>query len=514
MSRNFASSLVPLSPRHRLDINVYLALNKKNTRQGQKLKTLQRYIEQYSSGWKKRLELADLLYEIGLWPNAIAEYNQVIEKQPHLIKPRVKLGKILQLTGQTEAAISVYRSALSYAQQAATKQHLMGLIAACQDNNRDAIAAFQTATTLEPQNINHLFALGKMQMEMEYPAEALASFESLLSLAPDDLMGLIYSYDLLLTLGKLPEADSRLNKVLEIAPEDVQTLKRVIMSRCRKGLLINTAGKQTKKLIITLLKQAPSLPIAHNLLAQYYIGRKEPKKALEIMQNFTEEYTNNPHGWYYYSVCLFELGDNSAAAEAILMAYNLSQGKCDREIYRALCKILPTTEQPEQTHSIITEMLTYFPKSWSLWASAGKILAEYFEDNKRGHQYSLQATQLNPRLADPWFYHGNVLLITEQYQAAVEALTKGWQLLLPQSHYLKSVSAAVWLGTSCQKLGRYQEGKKWLHLACQHAEQLISFESVRALYWKNQALAGLQNRHYRKRATGRAKKLGETLRSN
>ena len=493
MSRNFASSLVRLSPNDRLDINVYLALDKKNTRQVQKIKTLQKYVEKYSSGWKKRLELADLLYETGRWSRAIFEYKQVIQKQPQLLKPRVQLGKILQLTNRTEEAVEVYRGAIACAKQEATRQHLIGLIESCRDNARDAIAALQSATTLEPKNLTHWLALGKLQIEMEYPAEALSSFEALLSLEPDDLMGLIYSHDLLLTLGKLPEAESYLNRAMEIAPEDVQILKRVIINRCRKRLVFDVAGKQTKKLINTLLKQAPSLPAAHNLLAQYYLSRKELQKGLKVMQDFTQEYANNPHSWYYYSLRLFDLGENQAATEAILTAYNLSQGRCDREIYRALCKILSTTGKMSQTHTVITEMLSCFPESWSLWATAGIVLVENCKENERGWQHSLHATQLAPQLADTWFCHGRVLSLADQHQAAVEAFTQGWQLLLPEANYLKSVSAAVWLGTSYQKLGLVQAGQEWLHIACQQAKDLIEFDPIKAGYWQDQALARLKN---------------------
>ncbi|ESA35916.1 tetratricopeptide tpr-2 repeat-containing protein [Leptolyngbya sp. Heron Island J] len=476
-----------------MDINVYLALEKKNARQAQKLKTLQKYVQKYRSGWKKRLELADLLYETGQWPQAIVEYNQVIQKQPQLLKPRMQLGKILQLTNRMEEAVEVYRGAIACAKQEATRQHLIGLLASCQGNSRDAIAALRSATTLEPQNLTHWLALGKLQMEMEYPVAALSSFDTLLSLEPNDLMGLVYSHDLLLTLGNLPEAENYLNRAMEIAPEDVQILKRVIINRCRKRLVFDAAGKQTKKLISALLKQAPSLPSAHNLSAQYYIARNELQRGLEVMRDFAEEYANNPHSWYYYSSCLFDLGENKLATEAILTAHNLSQGMCDREIYRALCKILPATGKLNQTRIIITEMLSCFPESWSLWATAGRVLVENLKENERGCQYSLQATQLAPQLADTWFCHGRVLLLTDQHQAAVEAFTQGWQLLLPEANHLKSVSAAVWLGASYQALGLTHLGQAWLHIASQQAQELIEFDPIKARYWQDQALARLKN---------------------
>ena len=341
MSRNFASCLVQISPCSGLQLNAYLVLNSKPIRQEQKLKTLKKYIKQYSSGWKKHLELADLLYEMGRWSEAIPAYHRVIKGQPQLIKPRIQLGKILQLMNRKEEAIAVYENAVVLAKKEATKQHLLGLIKSCQGNSKGAIAAFKSATGLEPKNLAHWLALGQIQMEAEHPATALSTFETILSLDANNLMGLIYSHDILLALGNLSEAERLLHKAVEVAPQDIQTLKRLISNRCRQRLVFDAEGKQTKKLINSLLKQAPSSPEAHNLLAQYFILRGEQDQGIKVLKQLTEEYSQNPHAWYYYSQCLFTLGKDEAAAEAILQAYALSAD--DRQIYRALFKILAAT---------------------------------------------------------------------------------------------------------------------------------------------------------------------------
>lgn len=317
--------MVKLSASSGLDLNAYIVLKQKPTRQEQKLKTLRKYIQKHSSGWKKRLELADLLYETGRWSEAVPEYYQVIKGQPQLIQPRLQLGKILQLMERKEEAISVYESAvIDVAKKAATKQHLLGLIKSCQGNSKDAITAFKSATTLEPKNLAHWLALGQIQMETEQPAVALSTFKTILSLDSHNLIALVYSHDLLLALGNLTEAERHLHKAVEVAPEDIQTLKRVIANRCRKRLVFDAEGKQTKKLINSLLKQASSSPQTHNLLAQYFILRGEQDKGIKVLKQFTEEYSNNPHAWYYYSRCLFTLGKHEAAAKAILQAYELS----------------------------------------------------------------------------------------------------------------------------------------------------------------------------------------------
>lgn len=344
MSRNFTSCLVQLSSSG-LNANAYLVLNHKPTRQEQKLKTLQKYVQKYSSGWKKRLELADLLYEMGRWSEAVPEYQRVITGQPQLIEPRFQLGKILQLMNRKEEAIAVYVDAIVIAKKTATKQHLLGLIKSCHGNKEGAIASLKAATVLESKNLAHWMALGQMQMTAEDFTAALSTFATILSIDPDNLMGLIYSHDMSLALGNFTAAERHLQKAVEVAPQDIQTLKRSIAHRCRKRLVLDAEGKQTKKLINSLLKQASSSPEAHNLLAQYFILRGEPDKGIQVLKQLTEDCSKNPHAWYYYSRCLFALGKHEAAAEAISQAYGSSKG--DREIYRALCKSLSSKEIPD-----------------------------------------------------------------------------------------------------------------------------------------------------------------------
>lgn len=56
-----ATCLVQLNQPTGVEMNAYLVLDEKLTRQDIKLKTLSKYVEQHPTGWKKRRELAELL---------------------------------------------------------------------------------------------------------------------------------------------------------------------------------------------------------------------------------------------------------------------------------------------------------------------------------------------------------------------------------------------------------------------------------------------------------------------
>ncbi|MBL1200603.1 MAG: tetratricopeptide repeat protein [Nostoc sp. GBBB01] len=504
MSKNTVSYLVSLTQSFGVELNFYLVLDQKPTRQEQKLKTLNQYVQQYPSGWKKRLELANLLYAIGQWERAVEEYRQVIERQPLLIEVWLKLGKILQLIGQDSEAIAVYESALPIAQNEPTRQHIRGAIAVCIGDSQGAIAAFESAATLEPDNVAHWLALGQIHMGREDAIAALRAFDAVLSLDSDDIIALINSYDALMALGNVREAGRRLSKVGELAPDDFRLLKRQIDNRCRMRLVFDDEGKQTKQMISYALRLAPGAAAIHELLAYYHLFRGEWAKGVRVLAKFTQEHPNNPSGWYYYGRCLFHTGEYQQGVQAMLKVYYLYPK--DREIYRALCEILLAVEmtfppepllgrERENTilASVVEEMLERFAEHWSVWATAGRVLVEGFQEIERGCSVSGRGTQLQPNLADSWFRHGRVLALAGKHQEAVEALSQGCQLLLEAGSYLPSVSAAVWLGESYRVLGNDAASRQWWQEACQLTKELMELDPAMACYWQGRALEGLED---------------------
>jgi tetratricopeptide (TPR) repeat protein len=338
MFANSVTSMVLLTRASGAEISINLFLNQKTTRQQQKLNTLIKYIQEYPSGWKKRLELADLLYEIGNWEQAIEQYYQLIERQSHRLDLQLKLAKILQLMGKETEAVTIYQNTLSLAPNQATYHHIQGLIAVCQGDILEAINCFQSAISLEPNQAVHWLALGQVQMEADKAEQALQTFDRILSLQPHDLIALIYSHDGLIAIGNLEEAQQRLEEARKIAPKDWQVLKRLIEHRFRLKLLLGEAGKETLKMIKYALKLSLNSPDIQAVLANYYVLRGEKKRGIKVLEEFTQKHHNNPISWYYYAHCLRDAGVMQEAAEAILKADQLFPE--NKSISRAKLEIL------------------------------------------------------------------------------------------------------------------------------------------------------------------------------
>jgi tetratricopeptide (TPR) repeat protein len=517
MSRSPATYVVQLTQFSGVEVNAHLVLDKQPTRQDIKLKTLSNYVQQHPSGWKKRLELAELLYSMGHWQEAVQEYRQVLQRQPHLMQVRLQLGKILQLMGRQADAIAVYQSALFLSPNMATQNHLNGLIEVCRCCPQQAVRLFESAASLEPNNPAHWYALGQVHLEAESPVAALRSFDAILSRNPDDIVALSWSYDPLLAVGNFQEAQRRLEQALKLAPNDCRTLERLATHRCYQGLVWGEEGKQTRQLIRAALRLAPDSANAHQVLSLYHLHRGEWEKGVAVLLQFAQQHPQSPGGWYHYAWCLFHTGYFQGAADAILKAYRLYQNDC--EIYRALCEILPAAGRLGELHqvaiqsttppsphcplssaSLVEEMLDRFPQRWSVWVSAGRVLVEGFKDLERGCRVSATGVQLQPQLADAWFRHGRVLALAGRHREAVEALNHGWQWLPQQGDYMRSVPAALWLGESYQALGDEARSRKWWEEGYQRAQAMLEFNLATAYYWQGKTLSALGDMTGAKRA--------------
>jgi tetratricopeptide (TPR) repeat protein len=391
-------------------MNVHLLLEEKPTRQEQKFITLSKYVQKYPQGWKKRLELADLLYEMGNWQQAVAEYRQVIERQPQLFGVGLQLGKLLQIMGREKEALEIYEKALSCSDNEATQNHINGLIAVCRGESEKAIIAFNLAASLEPDKVVHWLALAQVYQQIENHLGVLSSLKQVLAIKPDDVVGLIYSYDASQVVGDILAAREQLNRVIALAGDDFRVLQRQIEQRCQMKLVSGKEGKLTKKMITSLLLQARHGGEAHKSFAYYHILRGDWQQGVEVLAKFTAEHPHHPYGWYYYGRCLFDTGEYQKAAQMMVKAYHLYPNDC--AIYQALCEILPLEPHPlplsykergvrgegslTTLASIVEEMLKRFPERWSVWPTAGRVLVEYFKEIERGCSVSFQGTKLQP----------------------------------------------------------------------------------------------------------------------
>lgn len=234
-------------------------LKSKPIRNEVKIKTLQEYINRYPGGWKKRMELAEILYAVGQWGRAVTELRRVVDKHPRNLDACLLLGRMLMNTGEEEKAVEVYQKAFSFVRKESSRYFLSGMSALCRNRVEEAVAAFQKAVTMEPHNEMFFQTLALSLLQADRPGEALEAFETALTMNPRDLVSLTYGYEPLVALGRLEKAEEYIDRILEIHPSDMLAMQRKVELRCRKGYVQGEEGKITKRLVRRMNQLAPKM---------------------------------------------------------------------------------------------------------------------------------------------------------------------------------------------------------------------------------------------------------------
>lgn len=465
-----------------------LTLSRRSSKRADsRIKTLREYTRKHPSGWKNRLNLADILYETGRWEEAIEEYS-LVARTPHgLIKSHLRLGRILRLSGYDEEASEVYKSASHVVDKEADRFHVAGLLAVSLRDTGSAVQEFLRAATLEPYEVSHTLERGMTHLSEGAYVEALEAFDDCLRIKPDDVAALTYSCEALLNVGRLRESRRRLNAALELDGENVLALKWLADQRSGLSLVRGEEGRKTLRLIKKVLQLSPKSVQGRESLALYRLYRGEWAESIAILKAYTEFHPTCPEGWHHYASLLYRVGEVAGAIEAVMRAYDLNRN--DWRIQQTACDIFASAQQHERLMALIERMLTRFPNHWSTWAAAGLALAAAGINPEGACAMAARAPLLQPHLPPAWFQYGRVLTLVDRHSDAVAALETGLSLLPEVSE--QTVAALAGLGESRHHLGKHEEAQACWAEVLRHTTKCTELNQAHAQYWRGKALEGL-----------------------
>jgi RNA polymerase sigma factor (sigma-70 family) len=474
---------------HGVERCLYLNLDHKPTRQQQKLGTLYTYVQRHPRGWKKRRVLADLLYTMGQWEQAIVMYRQVLQQRPDCLMIWLRLGEILGGLGRNPEAITAYTQALSCTRTAAAQYHVQGLLALCRQQFHSAAAAFTAAAHDAPQQVVHWQSLGLTHLRAAQPVEALQAFTQALQYNPDDICALTYSPAALYAVGRVTEARQCATRALELESHNVLALTFLIRLLSHTEPEHEETSKQIRMMLRRAFHIAPTSPDVYEALAHYHMARGAWSQALAVLRRFTSNHPTSPRGWYYAARWAYRCGATETATAAIRRAYALDP--CDAHILQAACTILLAAGRYNEVSPVLDSMLQQFPGDWSVWTTAGRICLQSSGETERACNLAAHGPRLQPSLAQAWFHYGRVLILASRYQEAITALQQGWRCLPAGDGHMQSIPAALWLGDSYWAVGKAAEAHRWwtkvTHLSC----ELRPTYPAMAHYWQGKAWMAL-----------------------
>jgi RNA polymerase sigma factor (sigma-70 family) len=468
-----------------VELDIYIAIDSRQSREHARIDSLRRYIHRYPTGWKKRYSLAYLFYAMGQWDESLAEYRRVLKRHSREIQIWIEAGEMLRAMGRQAEAISFYESALSLASQSATRHHLRGLIAACRLSYGEAVQEFERAASLSPSQPTHNRMLGLMQLRLERPLEALVAFEASLRINPQDVVSLISGADAMIMLGRVAEAQHWAARTLSLDPENLVALKRVTDYQCVRGFARSKEARKIRQRVREMIHLGPDIADIQDSLALYHRSRGEWKKATAILYEFTVRHPMKPRGWYYYARQLFRSGKPDIAADAILKAYSLY--KDDAATAKSACEILHHAVRLDQLKRMLDEMISRFDGLWSVWATAAQVLIEAFGDKQRAFEFSSHALRLQPDLPDTWFQYGRVLAMSGRHRQAIIAIKEGWGKLSEGAALYQAIRAAAWMAEIYLASGEEERAKAWWGEVLHRAANVMDFDPAFAYYYQGEA---------------------------
>lgn len=193
---------------------------------GKGFASLLRYISLHPGGWKRRLELAQMLYAIGIWDQAEKEFRRILKKRPHSFFTRMLLGNMLMESGKGDEAASFFQETGSLAYRDSSRHYLSGMAAMCRSRTMDAIASFEKASELEPLNATFNHAKGICLFKSGEYGAALRYFQNLLTMRPEDIVSLAHCCEVSIMLNRPLQASEYADRILMKNPHDLFALRR------------------------------------------------------------------------------------------------------------------------------------------------------------------------------------------------------------------------------------------------------------------------------------------------
>jgi RNA polymerase sigma factor (sigma-70 family) len=484
--RQTAMRLVNVFVKPGVERSFCLHLNHRPSKLYPKIERVTRYTVDHPGGWKKRLELAQLLFEAGEWPSAIQQYQQVLERQPCLLRAYFDLGNVHDLMDNKLASIDTYERALQIAGEPATRHHLKGLIELRQGNYGTAVTEFLEATQIQPDQVGHWHNLAMTHVLRDSPLEALGSFKESLKIDPGDEKALTYLPELLRELGRVSEAERYVGESLRLRSENVLSIKSLADYRCQRRLVFGNQGRKTLGLIKDALRIAGESPQVQESLALFHLCRGEWDKGVSVLRGFANQHQLLPAAWYHYAKALLQTGDHVTAAEAIKQGQSLDPDSW--KISLLACRIFSYQGATPELRTLIEDLVEKFPERWTTWAKAGWALMIAFNEPEAACVTSAQAPRLQPELPDSWFQHSKVLGVAGRYEEAIAAAEVGWRWLPEDEDGSQSVPAAFRLAENYILINATERAEIWIGEASRRVAGLITFRPAHGYFWEGKLL--------------------------
>lgn len=198
----------------------------------------QRAIDQAKNDWMLRMNFAQLLLECGDPQGAAAQYETILQQDPHLFTAHIRWGDLLFYSRAYKAAGDHYQAALKTYPGSVEARYGLARVLAANGKFEEAHAIHEKQLRTAPDRAEALEKLGVFLYENNKTEEARLRFEEALGVDPDNANVHAHLGALQFKLGFRQEAVRYYEKALRLRPgwpEVVQRLAELQAGQSKEG---------------------------------------------------------------------------------------------------------------------------------------------------------------------------------------------------------------------------------------------------------------------------------------
>jgi tetratricopeptide (TPR) repeat protein len=324
-------------------------------------------------------------YEQGLkaldekqYAQAVELFSRAIAANPKDFESHFNLGLTYSLLGDDGKAIAEYQKTLELKPRLYQAELNLGISMLRTKQGADALAILNDAAVQRPKEYRPNFYLAEALRAAGQPERARAYYRTALEITPQAAAAEYGAGQVELSAGKLAEAAPHLRKAAELDDANY-----------RVGLLD---------------------------LAALYEQQKQPQPAIEIYRQFP----GNANADTRLGELLLQSDKPEEAVPFLLEAVRRSPTTANRA---ALAAAYVKSKQPEKALPPVEAILQAEPDNYDVRMLRGRILRDARKFPAAADDF-FKATQLRPEAVEAWSELANILVVSENYPAALGALDK------------------------------------------------------------------------------------------
>lgn len=312
---------------------------------------------------------------------------------------------------QYQAAVDNFLKAVEAEPQDYSLHFNLALAYSLLGNNAEAVNQYKKTLELKPGLYQPNLNIGIIFVQSKEPDRAVPYLSDAVAAKPKEFRPNYYLASALLASKEYGKAEAVFNTALELNPNSPDAEIGFAQSLARQNKLAEAAPH---------FKKAAQLNPAYNdgllELASLYEAQNQPSDAIALYQQFPD----NPGAQEHLGDLLLKSGQAGDAISHFEAAIAKSPTTANRA---ALATAYIKNKQPDKALPVVEQILASDPNDFEIRMLHGRILRDQRKFPEAAQDF-FRATKLKSESPEAWSEFAGVLVMAENYPAALGALDK------------------------------------------------------------------------------------------